>query len=559
LHNFAAYAAVLAGLTAAVIASGQLGAVGGPNGDAFMLALTRATEICIGIVSAGIVLAGTDFGSARRRLATEIAAIAAEIAARFVATLAAAGPGLPDTRPVRRELLGRVIALAPVIDEALGESSQLRYRSPVLQTAVDGLFAALAGWRAIAGRLASHPDDRTRNDASDALQVVPGELRSTPECGEPSRWVAEPVALYRACAVAAQRLIELPADTPSRRLIADQTAAVLVGLSQALNGIALLVDPTRPVSRRRTKRVRVPDWLPAFVNAGRAFVTICAVALFWIATAWPSGALAITFAAIGVTMFAPRADQAYAMVLSFMAGTILAAFLAAVVEFAVLPQVATFAGFALSIGLVLVPAGAGMAQPWKSALFVAITANFIPLLAPANQMHYDAVQFYNTTLAIVAGVGSAAVSFRLLPPLSAAYRTRRLLGLSLRDLRSLATATALPSPDDWESRTYGRLVALPAETEPLRRAQLLAVLTVGSEIIRLRRMPAHPDSGDLLGRALAALARGDVVVAQTGLARLDEQLAAFVDAASLRARAGILAISETIAQHAPYFADGAHR
>ena len=45
MHNFAAYGAVLAGLTAAVIASDQLGAVGGPNGDAFMLALSRATEV----------------------------------------------------------------------------------------------------------------------------------------------------------------------------------------------------------------------------------------------------------------------------------------------------------------------------------------------------------------------------------------------------------------------------------------------------------------------------------------------------------------------------------
>src|SRR5690349_11853617 len=70
LRNFAAYAAALAGYTAAIIASDQLGATGGPNGEAFMLAVTRASEICIGIVSAGIVLAGTDLGHARRRLGT---------------------------------------------------------------------------------------------------------------------------------------------------------------------------------------------------------------------------------------------------------------------------------------------------------------------------------------------------------------------------------------------------------------------------------------------------------------------------------------------------------
>ena len=64
-------------------------------------------------------------------------------------------PNCRDTQPVRRELVRRVIALDPVIDEAFGESSQLRYHSPVLQTAVDGLFAALASWRTVAVHLSA--------------------------------------------------------------------------------------------------------------------------------------------------------------------------------------------------------------------------------------------------------------------------------------------------------------------------------------------------------------------------------------------------------------------
>jgi len=70
LRNFASYSAALAGYTAAIIASDQLGAVGGLNGQAFLLAVYRASEICIGIVCAGVILAGTDLGGARRRLAT---------------------------------------------------------------------------------------------------------------------------------------------------------------------------------------------------------------------------------------------------------------------------------------------------------------------------------------------------------------------------------------------------------------------------------------------------------------------------------------------------------
>jgi hypothetical protein len=57
---------------------------------------------------------------------------------RFTGMLAMAGPELADTQPVRREVVRRIIALEPIIDQSLGDSSRLRYLSPVLQRAVDG-------------------------------------------------------------------------------------------------------------------------------------------------------------------------------------------------------------------------------------------------------------------------------------------------------------------------------------------------------------------------------------------------------------------------------------
>ena len=100
LRNFAAYAAALAGYTAAIIASDQLGATGGPNGEAFTLAITRVSEIWIGIVCAGIVLAGTDFGGAPRRLAAQFAGLSAAIASGFTSTLALAAWASSDSRAV---------------------------------------------------------------------------------------------------------------------------------------------------------------------------------------------------------------------------------------------------------------------------------------------------------------------------------------------------------------------------------------------------------------------------------------------------------------------------
>ena len=216
LHNFASYAAALAGYTAAIIAADELGATGGPNADAvFLLAVYRGSEICIGIVSAGIVLAGTDFGGARRRLAVLFAALSAEITDRFAGMLALAGPEMPETQPARRELVRRVIALDPVIDEAKGESSQIRYHSPVLQRALDGLLAAHAGWRTVAVRLARLSDDEAQQEADAVVQSIPQELRSA-EHGVPANWTAAPARVCQSCGeTAARTMIALPASTPS--------------------------------------------------------------------------------------------------------------------------------------------------------------------------------------------------------------------------------------------------------------------------------------------------------------------------------------------------------
>ena len=558
LRNFAAYSAALAGYTAVIIASDQFGATGGLNGQAFILAVDRASEICIGIVCAGVVLAGTDLGGARRRVASLLAGLSAEIACRFTGTLVNAGAEFEQTQTMRRELVRRVIALDPVIDEALGESSELRYHSPVLQNALDGLVTALASWRTAAVLLLGSPEERGRREAAAALAEVPKEFRTPPEQDEARGWLADPARLLRASNTGVRRLVALPARTPSLRLLADQTAEALAGISQALSALALLVaDPTRAAAPSRGRRLRIPDWLPPLVNAGRAFVVISAAELFWIVTVWPSGANAITFTAIIVIMFAPRADQAYTTAIGFMIGSILTVAIAATLKFAVLPNVETFAVFSLILGLVLVPVGTVLALQWQPAIFTGMVTPFIPVLAPTNPMIYDTAQFYNSALAIVAGIGAGALSFHLLPPLSPAFRTRRLLALTLRDLRRLARGPIPETPNDWEQRMYARFVLLPDQAQPLQRSQLTAAFSAGTGIIQLRHICRRLDLGSGLDAALEAFARGSSVITNARLADLDRALASRFGAAALRARGLILAISEALTQHAAYFDAGA--
>jgi hypothetical protein len=138
---------------------------------------------------------------------------------------------------------------------------------------------------------------------------------------------------------------------------------------------------------------------------------------------------------------------------------------------------------------------------------------------------------------------------------------------------------------------YGRLSALPEQAEPLPRAQILAALSVGAEIIRLRRIARRFDLNAELDGALDAISRGDISVATERLSRLDcmlehdpkkwapilgedhgqnnnlerddskrndRALGAPLgtrpgEQATLRVRSSILAMSEAITQHSPYF------
>ena len=571
LRNFASYSAALAGYTVAIVGGDLLGTVGGVDANAaFLLAVSRATAICLGIACAGVVLAGTDLGGARRRLAGQFAELCTSITAGFSGALAAMSGREPaGVQPAGSELLRRVIALEPVIDQTIGESSQIRHHSPVLQSAVNGFFAALAAWRAVADHLARSLSAGLQPETAAVIDSIPHALRSAGLPGEAARWADDPMALHRLCEATVRRLIALPAGTSSVRLLADKAAEVFLAIMQALEGLALLViDPPRPIPRRCRSRIWVADWLPALVNGGRAFVLFGAVALFWVVTGWPGGSGTITFAAIVVLLLGLKADQAYGATMLFTVGAILDVALAAIVLFWALPALGTetFGGFSLVIGLCLVPIGALLAlarQPWQAGLFTGMNTVFIPLLSPTNPMSYNPLVFYNTAWALVAARVAAAVSFRLLPPLSPGFRTRRLLVLTLRDLCRVAIGQ---TPDDWEGRFRARLVALPNEATPLQRARLLAAVSVATEMSRLRDS-ARRFASELSERgavsaeleaAFNAVARGKSALATANLARVDEILAAGPTYAVgsqtvLGARAGILVLCETLTDHAPYF------
>lgn len=558
LSNFTAYAASLSGYTVAIIA----GDVTQSTDQVFALAVSRASEITIGIVCATVVVAGTDLGHARRELLQQMSSIVADLAAHLLQTLRAPGPSGPDSRPVRRDLVKRTTALDAVMDRAYGEVSDLREQQATLRAAANSLFTAASDWRIIDGHLQSVPDGESRRDASEVLQVLPVPARHLLEGGNSASWAGDPATARDWCAAAARACTSISAKQPSPCVTAERTATALLSLASAANGLTLLVDPLRArIVPRRRAVWGGQDLLPPLVNAVRVFLTITSVTLFWIATEWPGGQGAITFAFISVILLSPQNEKAASAATSFAIGVGLVALWAGVAKFALLPGQQTFEGLAGVLGLTLVPLGALATVPRFALVFGPAATNFVPLLAPTNVISYDTDGFYNSALSIVAGVAVAALAMRLIPPVPSAIRARNLLNAALAELRALATRPKIMSHDAWQARMFRCLAAMPNAAEPMQRAWLLAALAAGSDIILLRHL-SNRSAGSMpqLDACLSFVAEGRIDAAVQALASLDHDLAATADKPRSRARMRVRSVSttlkETLQAHEGYFCCG---
>lgn len=511
LPNFAGYAAALAGYTAAVVFADT---VQNPH-NTFLVAVWRLTEIAVGICSAGLVHALTDFGDARKRLARGLGEIGQDIVSGFEQTLRTGGDQ-PELRTARRELITRAIALDPMIDEVIGESSRLRYQHGTLQATAESLFMALSAWRGIANRWAMMSADQAKTLAA---ALLPGLSKLGARL-----WLDTPEVVREICSAEERRARRAPAADVSSQLVMNSAARVLDALERVANALVLLADPSRRSPEHRRTHLHVPDVLPVALNGLRIVLAVLAAALFWYASEWVNGPTMVAFTAITVILFSARGNAAYPSAFEYAVGTAIAAALAALLDLLILPPVqGNFFALALALSVVLVPVGMFAAGAWHTMLFSAVATQLVPILLIKNHSNYDATEIFNTGMAIFAGTAFTALSIRLLPPLSPAGRIRRLLTLTLRDMRGLLSRRRQFAPNDWVGRISRRLAVMPPEATLEEEAELLCALSVGEAAISLLEFRLDPSARNTLDQAFAELAEGNVRSAQVSLAQFCAQ------------------------------------
>ena len=541
LANFASYAAALAGYTAAVVFAK---AVTDP-GNVFDVAVARAIEINVGIVSAGLIHALTDFGDARVRLARALADLGKGVATGLSATLAVPLE-TAAMRKARRELIRRVTGLEATIDQAVGEPSHLRYHSTALRACVEALFTALSAWRGIANHLLVVEPDSAKPGAAELLPAI----SPAADCD----WLNDPQGARTTCSTQALRVEQAPAAGVSGQLLAGSVAQALRALERVANGLVLVTRPGRARADHGGGRLQAPDFLPAGLNALRALVALLAAEGLWIVLAWPDGPTMITFTAVAVTLQSLRADAAYSSAVEYAIGCAGAVAVAAVVDLAILPSQDGFVALCVVLAAVLTPLGALSAGTWRTTALTALVTNVMPILAIESFPGFDAARLFNSGLAILAGTIMGATFMRLMPPISPGRRTRRLLHLTLRDLRRVATGRRRFSSVTWAGLISRRLAALPAQATLEDEALLLAGLSVGEAAIALVSARRRLAAQDALDRAFASLAEADVAGTRRWLAAFrDGQAGERPVPAGFHAAAIATLIDDALARHPEFF------
>ncbi len=457
------YVFMLAGYTTAIVG---FPAVGAPD-TIFDLALARTEEILVGIACAALVsslvfpravgpvvaerieawlrhakmnsrdaldIVGRPTGEAHwLRLAadaTEIENMAAHLAFDMMA----------DPRAVShiQSLVPRMLMMLAVlstISDRLGELASLGGVPP--ETAA--LIARISDWL--------NPDD-SADPAEGASLLRDIDIRVLAPLNRASWRDIMEIGLF----VRLRELVDLHADC---RVLATALAMDSGSLS------APLLFPIES----RVERARHDDHGAVLVTVFATVVAIVSCCAFWIVSAWPEGATAVTMTAITGGLFAARDDPAPSLK-SFIKWTIAAILIAGLYVFVVLPRTHGVETLALALAPTFLCFGLLMTSPATVQMGVPLALFTSTSMALQQPYSADAESFVNLGLATILGMGFTVAATALIRPAGARWRANRFMRANKL---ALAQAAEIQSTND-ETRVMGLMFDRLALLAPIAHA-----------------------------------------------------------------------------------------
>lgn len=428
-RNFMSYAFVLSGYTAAIV---TMPVINAPTA-VFDSAVMRLSEVMLGIVVSGVVadtlwpdrlraslratarnqfdklvgfLRGSTLGDVPR---AQMEKINLDFVRSSVAFEDLRASAIFEDPEVRARSLGIRILNQQFMDAATTFQSLHHFINRLLRNGDNGVAAALISlYQPLGAALATY--------SGAALDDI-GELRTT----------------LLACRSEIDRLAAgLRAGFAGEAAVEFDVGSELIGrLSDELARYASTESSLRAARVKgggeRVRFLRSNDYAVAAVTFVRTALALGAVSLFWIESAWPSGANALLIAVIFCALYA-AAPTPVKRIAQLWYGFALGSVIGLVCLFGPLPR---SEGFPILVAATAAPLlfGAWLtARPALAGAGLGYCVGLLNTLALSNDMSFDLAASLNAALAALIGLAFTGIAFVVVPSLTgSAWQSKRQL------------------------------------------------------------------------------------------------------------------------------------
>lgn len=239
------------------------------------------------------------------------------------------------------------------------------------------------------------------------------------------------------------------ASADGRPAVADTRAALTAALAD-------LRDLERaPVVGNGPARLETPlDWQGAARAATRTTLCVLPMGLAWLATGWAAGSLMLLGTCVFVTLLSAN-ELGAAMIRRIVLGVLAGIGLALAFRAFVLPHPAGLTVLLLALVPVLCVTAAGLTFRLTAVSTVEFNSFFLMMSQPTHLTPLGP-PLAHQGLAMLVGIGVAALALHLVMPLDIERRKRRLRQALAGDLAELAGGASGKRRANWEARTLSR-------------------------------------------------------------------------------------------------------
>ncbi|KTB91793.1 FUSC family protein [Pseudomonas syringae] len=551
-RNFRAYGFVLAGYTAAMVG---LPALAHPEGS-FMSAVWRVLEITLGILCStaisAAVLPQSSSAAMRNALYLRFGGFA-----RFVVNGLRGDISRTEFETGNVRFVAEAIGLEGLRSVTVFEDPHMRRRNGRLNRLNSEFMAVTTRFNALhqlLERLRLEQAEQVLKHIDPGLENLAALLDGFADRALTNDDAALLVTRLESCrahfpervrSLRAELEHTLPSD--AERLDFHTSFELLYRLLSELLDYARthasLADHSHEREQWKGSFVPRTHWMTALAAGARATCVVGLMSVYWVLTAWPSGASMVLASAATVAL-SSTTHNPRRMSLQMAGGTLLGALSGFIETFFLFPHIDGFPLLCLLLAPVFVLGAYLGSRPQWTGYGLGLLIFFSLGSVPDNLTVYDPYTFINDYLAMVVGMLICAAAGAIILPPNSRWMWQR-LEQALRNQVVFAISAPLKRlGSSFESQTrdlmhqaYGLAIGKPLVQRELLR-WMFVVLEIGHAIIELRHeqalLPIHPAYAEyqpwrialrVMGRALVRLfIQPDAVNLQRCLSAVDQAI-----------------------------------